>query len=96
MKAVLFTTRANVVRTMTLPLFAIALALCAASAVRAAPRSEMVAPGYKPCVQRQGAARAAPLKAPAAAAVTFPERGHLPPSIRVDAAAPQCPSKALS
>jgi hypothetical protein len=98
MKTTLFTARTEVVRAMTLPLCAAALALCAVSAVRAAPRSEMVTPGFKRCAQLQDVARTTPVKAPtpASAIVAFPERGHLPPSIRVDAAAPQCPSKALS
>lgn len=99
MKTALFPVRAEMVRAMSLPLCAIALALCAASAVRAAPRSEMVTPGYQPCAQRPVAAQAGQAgqagqaKAPV---VVFPDRGHLPRSARVAVAAPQCATKVLS
>mgnify|MGYP001765172052 CR=1 FL=1 len=93
MKTARFPVRAEVVRAMSLPLCAVALVLCAASAVRAAPRSEMVTPGYKPCALRPAATQAGQAKAPA---VAFPDRGHLPPSSRVAVAAPQCATKVLS
>ena len=65
MKSAVLIPRADVVLAMTLPLCAAALLLGAASVVRAAPRSDMVTPGFKPCVQRQAGARTAPVDAPA-------------------------------
>jgi hypothetical protein len=96
MKSAFFPAHADVFRALSVPLCAAALLWCAAQNVGAAPRSEMVTPAHKPCVQRQGVARSAPIKAPAAAALAFPDRGHLPPSARVAVAAPQCVSRALS
>jgi len=93
MTTALFPVRAEVVRATGLPLCAVALVLCAASTVRAAPRSEMVTPGYKPCALRPAMAQTGQAKPPA---VAFPDRGHLPPSARVALAAPQCATKVLS
>ena len=95
MKSTFFPVRADVFCAMSVPLCAAALLLGAASAVRAAPRSEMVTPGHKPCAERQAAAKTPQAKAPVAS-TAFPDRGHLPPSARVVAAGPQCATKAVS
>ena len=97
MKTAFFPFLSEVVRALTLLLCAVALCLLVASVVQAAPRSEMVTPGHKSCAQSQAAARTTPVKpsAPVVASAS-PDRGHLPPTTRVAAAAPQCAAKALS